>query len=181
MSADNLKMIPNASYPLKSSAKRCGLPPALNWNMISTSPALSDDEMKIWISFLLRQSWQLEQAGRAVYAGTELVWAYILGWVVYLRGYTSAGGTGVGNEGAGIFTVGCTSFTAAFATFHEAMVNHSEEYRYPGWAPSTKYAIVGSRSHYLAYLVRNEEHDVLLPLLRLVTRMVRASCSERNT
>lgn len=163
------KLIPNASYPLKSAGKRSGLPKNLNWDMRTASPP---GDIGGWVPFLLSQPWAIEQDGRQLFAGTELLWAYILGWVLYIKGYAAAGGTATGNEGVAAFTVGCAGFTRAFADLCDATEKYADQYGYPGWAPSVKYAVAQSRSHYLAYLLRHEEHDVLLPLLRLVTRMV---------
>ncbi|VDC02770.1 unnamed protein product [Peniophora sp. CBMAI 1063] len=107
----------------------------------------------------------------AEHARTELVWTFVLGWISYLRGYSAAGGLSTGDDGVAAFTIGCATFTAVFEEFSQDLSQYADKYQYPGWAPSSRYALANSRTHYLAYLVRNEEHDVLLPLLRLVTRM----------
>lgn len=166
------QMVPNGSYPLKSAARRSLLPGDLRWTMRHASPPDSVD-VEAWLTFLQSSPWSLAHGDDVVFAGIELVWTYVLGWVSYLRGYSAAGGRSMGNEGAGRFTVGHATFTKVFEHFKEALSEYGARYEYPGWAPCTKYALVNSRSLYLAYLIRNEDQDLLLPLLRLVTRMVR--------
>ncbi|VDB91413.1 unnamed protein product [Peniophora sp. CBMAI 1063] len=166
-----VQMIPNASLSLKAAAKYTLLPNGLSWHMESVAPHFTADEMQTWLSFLQSEPWTISHGGSQLFAGSELIWTYILGWVVYLRGYSLAGGTGFGDAGAGLFTLGYAEFSGTFDAFAEAMTGYAEKYSYPGWAPSTKYAVVSSRSHYLAYLVRNEDYDVLLPLLKLVVAL----------
>ncbi|VDC05818.1 unnamed protein product [Peniophora sp. CBMAI 1063] len=165
-----LPMVPNCSYPLKAVRKRVGLPDDLRWTMRSAQPPASAD-MDAWLSFLQGSPWRVTQAGVEAYAGTELAWIFVLGWVCYLRGYSSAGGTAVGDLGVGRFSVGSATFVAVFDDFLKDLSQYADQYEYPGWAPCSRYALANSRTHYLAYLVRNEEQDVLLPLLRLVARM----------
>ena len=76
----------------------------------------------------------------------------------------------VSNEGVEHFTLGPGSLSSLFATFDSAIETLAEQYEYPGYPPSMKYAVVGTRSHYLAYLLRDS--DVLVRLLKLVTQMV---------
>ncbi|KZV68683.1 hypothetical protein PENSPDRAFT_687030 [Peniophora sp. CONT] len=166
-----LPMIPNASYPLTAAAKSTGLPVDLSWTRRTASPPQTEEELNVWLVFLRGSPWCFSRNGRDVFAGTELVWAFVLGWVLYLQGYTAAGGSSQGDTGVGIYSVGCAGFSKVFGAFEAALSAYGETFEYPGWPPSAKYALVSSRSHYLAYLVRNEEQDVLLPLLRLVTRM----------
>ncbi|KZV61150.1 hypothetical protein PENSPDRAFT_671199 [Peniophora sp. CONT] len=148
-----LPMIPNASYPLTSAGKRTGLPQSLRWTMSTATLALIAEEMTSLLTFLQSEPWTLQQAGQRIFAGTELVWTYVLGWTLYLKGYAAGGGSCTGNAGAGIFSIGYSAFTRIFATFREAMLDYAEPYEYPGWPPSSKYALVSSRSQYLAYLM----------------------------
>ncbi|VDB94417.1 unnamed protein product [Peniophora sp. CBMAI 1063] len=164
-------MIPNASLSLKAAGKHTNLPDDLSWRMVSVTPSFTANKIQIWLSFLRSSPWTLSHGSTRLFAGSELIWTYILGWIVYLRGYSAAGGTGLGSEGAGLFTLGYTGYSSIFDAFNEAMAGYAEKYSYPGWAPSTKYAVASSRSHYLAYLFRHEEYDVLLPLLKLVVTL----------
>ncbi|VDB84680.1 unnamed protein product [Peniophora sp. CBMAI 1063] len=159
------QMIPNCSYPLKAAGKRTRLPDDLRWTMCTAEPTSGD--VVRWISFLQGSPWRLAQGGSEVFSGMEMVWTFVLGWVLYLRGYAAAGGSSVGDQGVGNFAVGAATFARIFSDFHQALCHYAEQYQFPGWAPCVKYALVNSRTHYLAYVMRNEEQDVLLPLLRL--------------
>ncbi|VDB90253.1 unnamed protein product [Peniophora sp. CBMAI 1063] len=165
-----LPMVPNCTYPLKSAGRRCGLPYDLRWTMLDAVPPASAN-MQDWVRFLESAPWTFEQAGAATYAGSELAWTFVLGGVLYLRGYSAAGGDPSGDEGVGRFTMGCARFHRIFTQFVSTLEDYGERFRYPGWAPSTKYAVANSRSLYLAYLVRHDTQDVLLPLIKLITRL----------
>lgn len=136
------------------------------------SPPTSDN-VEEWVRFLTSRPWNFDYKGSSRFSGFEMAWAFVLGSILYLRGYAASGGSGQGRDGVDIFTLSAHAYASLFTAFDDAMEVLTEEYSYPGQPPSLKYGVVSTRSHYLAYLLK--DNDALVQLLRLVIRMVRCA------
>ncbi|VDC00262.1 unnamed protein product, partial [Peniophora sp. CBMAI 1063] len=163
-----LPLVPNAFFSLKAASKFLANPDTLRWDMAAASAPTSDN-VEGWVRFLTSQPWNFNHKGSSRFSGLEMAWVFVLGSILYLRGYATSGGSGRGRDGVDIFTLSPHAYSSLFTAFDNAMEALTGEYSYPGRPPSMKYGVVSTRSHYLAYLLK--DNDALVRLLRSVIRM----------